>query len=241
MKDQGLASPMRWVAALILDLTLQGPTIELMNKALILLEEYNELVFLEALLKKLGFDTLGLQKTVLLERKLLGFSPQLVITQVRGRRWSGAKILRPLRENARKLNPQCKIVGLSRGGDSLSAEDQEFYDGFAQSPIAPQSFLEVIAKVLGREEGPLLAKYAALSNYRSQEESSPARRSRSQTYAEMVEKSAPLKGKTVSMEEVERRAKASAPGGEEARQKVKAVHAEKKAYLRALMKSKPDS
>ena len=46
-----------------------------MVRVLVLLEEYNELLFLEAFLKKLGFDTLGLQRTALLDRKLLGFSP----------------------------------------------------------------------------------------------------------------------------------------------------------------------
>ncbi len=211
-----------------------------MVRVLVLLEEYNELLFLETFLKKLGFDTLGLHRTVLLDRKLLGFSPQLLITQVRGKRWTGLQILEPLREDGRRLQDHCKIVGLTRGGEALTDKEKDFYDGFVQSPIAPATFLGVVSKVLKLEEGPLLKKYKSLSSYREETRSGTGSPSvRELGYQKLVAEAKPLAGKTLSSEVLHERARAAGASlTPEDHQRNEQVHLDKKAYVSALMKTK---
>jgi hypothetical protein len=216
-----------------------------MRRVLLLLEEYNELLYLEAFLKKLGFDTVGFQKPVLLERKLLGFSPHLLITQVRGKRWTGFEVLKPLRSDSRRLPTSCKILGLQRGGESLTPEEQELYSGLAQSPIAPVSFLGTVANVLEMDSEALVKKFKVLNSYRevqaSQEiisESEPKLDDRESKYDKIVSSLPPVGRKTLPGDVLREHAQNGPQPDEATKKKIKQVHQDKQAFLQALMKAK---
>ena len=50
-----------------------------MKRVLVVVEDYNEMVFCETVLKKVGFDTQGMQRLVGLDEILLSFRPEGVL------------------------------------------------------------------------------------------------------------------------------------------------------------------
>ena len=60
-----------------------------MKKIMFVMEDYNEMVFVETVLKKIGFDCMGLQNDVAINDKILGFSPALLIADGFGRKTNG--------------------------------------------------------------------------------------------------------------------------------------------------------
>jgi DNA-binding response OmpR family regulator len=53
------------------------------------MEDYNEMVFVETILKKIGFDCTGVQNDNNLADKILSFSPHLIIGDGMGRKING--------------------------------------------------------------------------------------------------------------------------------------------------------
>ncbi len=110
------------------------------------MEDYNEMVFVETVLKKIGFDCLGLQNDNSLADKVLGFSPALIIADGFGRKINGLvlsqKIKRP------KGFPKMLLV--MSPPETVSDDDRQRMkiDGLIDRPIHPVQIVEEIARIL---------------------------------------------------------------------------------------------
>lgn len=134
-----------------------------MRKILLVIEEFNELVGLETLFRRLGFDVLSLGRDNTVTETVLGFPPDLVIATARSRSVSGLKLKAKMRTGART-----KLVLLVRSGDVVTPEEisRGEVDALIDAPFEPRSALKVVAKLLQLPPEPLFEKYQKIVSAR---------------------------------------------------------------------------
>jgi hypothetical protein len=133
-----------------------------MRKIMLVIDEYKELVALENLLRRVGFDVLSLGKELLVNDALFRFHPELVIATAKGRMVDGPRLAVRLR----KVAPPPRVV-LAHAGTSqfvIPPEAKLAIDGLIDLPVHPESVLKVIAQVSGIDSVTLLAKYGKLNS-----------------------------------------------------------------------------
>lgn len=135
-----------------------------MRKILLVIEEYQELVAAENLLRRVGFDVLSLGKEVLLNDALLRFHPDMVIASLRGRFVEGMKVAM----RVKKLSPPPRVVLAYPYGTApnLTPEQQAQVDALVLLPVKPTNWIRVVAQMSQMDPGPLLGKYQKLSTTR---------------------------------------------------------------------------
>ena len=126
---------------------------------MLVIDEYKDLVALENLLRRVGFDVLSVGKELLVNDALLRFHPELVIATAKGRSVEGPRLALRLR----KLSPPPRVVLVTNGPLALSPELRLVVDGVIETPIQPEVVLMTIAKVAGTDSEQLLAKYGKIT------------------------------------------------------------------------------
>ncbi len=124
-----------------------------MNKVLLLLDDYSELMFIQILLKKLGFDVDALQNSRSLRDRLLGFHPNLLILNEEGRKFDSAKVIAMVQSQRTDL----KVIFLtsqSKGPKLLGADVQRI-----SSPVKPTQLIEAVAQSCQVDVSTLLEKF----------------------------------------------------------------------------------
>lgn len=126
-------------------------------RVLLVIDDYGEMVYLQTLLKKLGFDVDSVQSQRAFNSKNLGFNPQVIIATADGRRVNGIEIA----ENTRRRQGFPKIVLLSSASQARELNIQQLpnIDGQLESPVNVQKLLQVIANVGGLDSSTLMEKY----------------------------------------------------------------------------------
>lgn len=133
-----------------------------MLRVILVIDDYNELIYLQTLLKKLGFDVEGLQNTKKYTDISLGFNPQVVIVTARGKKVDGMALVQTI--NRRRGFP--KIIAL-KGKDISLNQDQLLMAGVdtvLSSPVQPQDLIAALAQHGGADEASLLEKYAKIQS-----------------------------------------------------------------------------
>lgn len=128
-----------------------------MMRVLLVIDDYGEMVYLQILLKKLGFDVDSAQSQRAFTTKQLGFNPQIIIATADGRRVNGIEIAEGLRR--RQGFPKVILLlpsGMDRGIDVANLFN---VDGTVESPVNVQRLLELISSVAGIESHILMDKY----------------------------------------------------------------------------------
>ncbi len=139
-----------------------------MRKIMLVVDEYTELVTLENLLRRLGFDVLSLGKEVLVADALLRFVPDIVIMTVKGKSVDGARLAAKLK----KLSPPPKVVFLYAplsDSDDLTPEVRGFADAFLMLPSQPTSTIKAVADLAGLDAQILLDKYGKIASTKNPE------------------------------------------------------------------------
>ena len=126
-----------------------------MRKILIVVEDYNELVFLETLFKKVGLDVEGMQNDVAAPEKLLGFVPDLIIASTYGTRVNPVRLLSKVK---RKDGFPKIILLFQKSRPGAEKELKGHVDAMFESPIHPRFLLEATEKLLRIEGGSLMKK-----------------------------------------------------------------------------------
>lgn len=131
-----------------------------MKKILLVLEDYNELLFVETLLKKVGFDSMGLQAESKIADALISFNPQMLITEGRGRKINGFQIAQKIKKS-KGFPKHLVIVG---GHEKFSAEELAKSDiaGTLIRPVHPVELSESIGHHLGIDPEILKDKFQKL-------------------------------------------------------------------------------
>jgi response regulator RpfG family c-di-GMP phosphodiesterase len=131
-----------------------------MLRVFLVIDDYNELIYLQTLLKKLGFDVEGLQNQKKYADLSLGFNPQIVITTARGKKVDGLK----LAQSIHKRRGLPKIVAL-RTGDQTFYENEFAEAGVDQvldSPINPKKLILSLSTLGDIDEAQLMEKYSKI-------------------------------------------------------------------------------
>ncbi len=131
-----------------------------MHRVLLVLEDFNEQLFLETLLKKLGFDVASIRSEASLSDQLLiTFQPELIISTGDGVKIQGGRVAK----KAKKKAPHVKLLLLylrSRLKD-ISLVQLEA-DGAIEIPINPRIMITSICQLIGIELQTVMSKFEKL-------------------------------------------------------------------------------
>ena len=137
-----------------------------MQRILIAIEDFNELVFCETILKKVGFNTQSYQTDLALYEAILGFNPDLLIMSAVGNRVNGIAYLAKLKTKNKNL-PVILVGQRNR----LNVSDRQIV-ALLEPPLSPRILLEVISTLFDLDEEALVSKYEKSSEYREVKEKS---------------------------------------------------------------------
>lgn len=128
-----------------------------MRKVLLVIDDFNELVGLEKLFRRLGFDVLSLGRDATVGEVVLYFPPDLCIASFKGKNVDGTR----LRGKLRKSNSDVKLVVLLPQGMTLSETDVQAaeVDAVIETPFDPVSALRLVAKMMRLNVDEIESKY----------------------------------------------------------------------------------
>ena len=132
-----------------------------MRKIMLVMDDFQDLVSMENLLRRLGFDVLSLGKEVLVNDALLRFTPDLVIASFNSRGVDGLRIAQRLKRSIATVR-----IALTYGANTppvLTVEAQSLVDALISLPVQPTTVIKVVSQLLNVESAPLVAKYQKLT------------------------------------------------------------------------------
>ncbi|OFZ11888.1 MAG: hypothetical protein A2Z20_03040 [Bdellovibrionales bacterium RBG_16_40_8] len=140
-----------------------------MQRVILVIDDYNELLYVQTLLKKLGFDVEGLQNVKKYADVSLGFNPHVLITTCRGSKVDGLFLAKSI--NKKRGMP--KIIGLKTSDLTISEEElnESGIDILIESPISPNKLIQTLSQIADLDERALLDKYSKIKGYLPQESS----------------------------------------------------------------------
>jgi DNA-binding response OmpR family regulator len=129
---------------------------DFMRRILLVIEDYNELLYVEKNLKKVGFDVESLPSESSLPERMMGFLPDLVIATGDGNRINGHSVAKKVKRKGVKsllllLFPKQKFAQLDIA--TYAAE------GAIETPINPRALIKAVCDYTGIPLAPLLAKF----------------------------------------------------------------------------------
>jgi len=135
-----------------------------MRKILLVIDEYRELVALENLLRRLGFDVLSVGKDILVNDALVRFAPDIVIATLKGRAVDGVKV--SLRVRRQTPSPLVAFMTGSDNAANISHEQKLYMDALVLLPLQPQTVIRTIAQMAQLDPGPLIGKFQKMTSTR---------------------------------------------------------------------------
>ena len=133
-----------------------------MLRVFLVIDDYNELIYLQTLLKKLGFDVESLQNQKKYPDLSLGFNPHILITTAKGRKVDGLALASSIvkKRNLPKIIALCTHEQL----DSKKLIENGVDVGI-ETPVNPKSLIVALAQQGGVDETALLEKYAKIKGH----------------------------------------------------------------------------
>jgi CheY-like chemotaxis protein len=127
-----------------------------MLRVLMVLEDYGELMFLQTVLKKMGFDVDAIQNPRSLGEHILQMNPDLLVMTSAGKRVNGIDLNKAIKRV--RGNPKV-IMMQNSGAPAVQAPNVE---GWLTSPVAAADFLNKMAEVCGLNAQVLQEKFQKL-------------------------------------------------------------------------------
>jgi len=134
----------------------KNATIEFMRRVLVAIEDYQELTQLELLLKKLGFDVVGVRNDAAVPEMMVSFNPEVLVISAQGQRVNGTKLL----PRIKKRGGPPRVILVAKNKSLLKADS--LVDVTLESPIRTESLIEALAGFFGMDEKNLLDKFEQL-------------------------------------------------------------------------------
>lgn len=133
-----------------------------MLRVALVLDDYNELIYLQTILRKIGIDVEGLQNVKKYEELSLGFNPQVLITSAFGKKVNGLEFIK----NLHRVRGFPRLIVLTTSDRPLSKEEAEAtpVDQFMQSPVNPKNLIMSLAQLGNVDEKSLLDKFEKLQS-----------------------------------------------------------------------------
>lgn len=138
-----------------------------MRRILLVLEDYNEQVFLETLLKKIGFDALSVRNELLLSDQMLIFKPDVIIGTGDGVKLKGINIQRKMQKN----RVPAKLILLF---PLQKLQDQKLMASYSadvavETPVNPRVLIETICIVAQLDASSVIKKFEKLPIAKNEE------------------------------------------------------------------------
>ena len=128
-----------------------------MNRVLLVIDDYSELVYLETLLKKVGFDVDGIQNNRKFDEKRLTLNPEVVIASAKGKNVNGLSLVEKMKRRGGK--PRNILIIPQILADKLKGLKLKNVDGTLNAPVQPEPLLTLLADLTGQDATQLLEKY----------------------------------------------------------------------------------
>lgn len=127
-----------------------------MRRILLVIEDYNELLYVEKSLKKVGFDVESLPSEASLPERMMGFLPDLVIATGDGNRINGHSVSKKVKRKGMQsllllLFPRQKLLQVDIA--TYAAE------GAIETPINPRTLIKAVCDYLGIPASSILSKF----------------------------------------------------------------------------------
>ncbi len=130
-----------------------------MFRTLLVIEDYNELVYLGGVLRKIGFDLETVQTTAKYAEFMLSLNPQVLIISSSGKKVDLALIQKDLKKRQRPP----KTVLLINPTQNIEDLPMMDVDVILSSPVKIDKLIDSIADQLGIDPAPYLTKFNRLS------------------------------------------------------------------------------
>jgi|GEM_PF-1288303 len=127
-----------------------------MLRVLMVLEDYGELMFLQTVLKKIGFDVDAIQNPRQFQDSLLTMNPDVLVMTANGKKVKGLEMSRTVK----RVRDLPKII-LIRSG-SLAHEEDLNVDVWLDSPVGAMPLLNAIGDICGLNKEVLADKFVKL-------------------------------------------------------------------------------
>ena len=137
----------------------------LKKKLLLVIEEFNELVVLETIFKKVGFDVVGISNDISVHSQILSFNPDIIIISGREKRVNVLALGKKLKK---QITTKASIVLLIRELNFLEQLDDMHIDAIIETPATPERFFEVLSHLSGADYKMLIDKYDKIRNQHQQ-------------------------------------------------------------------------
>lgn len=140
-----------------------------MDKVLLVFEDYTDLMHLESIIRKLGFDSLGTTSEASLSDQIVSFNPGVVMAYGKGAKVSSLRVARKLRDMTRW---QGKVLVILPAGQKISPDELPDLrmDLVIEAPYKIEEVLQVLARFSSFDEEMLLHKYQTQSNLENKKE-----------------------------------------------------------------------
>jgi hypothetical protein len=133
-----------------------------MKRILIITDDFNEMTFLETLLKKIGFDTLGIQSANQAQEQAMIMNPDMLILAETLRGQSSHTLL----ENIMGFRPNMFVLLLKKDVNAPSRHVPEFVNKAIKTPIDPLDLIRSICGVAKLKEDQFIEKYSKLGLFK---------------------------------------------------------------------------
>lgn len=137
-----------------------------MKRVLLVYDDFNELTLMESQLKRVGFDAYGLSSELQLSDQILGFRPDVIVAMGRNSRVSTLSVGQKMRD---LKSYQGKVILIQAPGTKLSTQDllKVRMDSLLSAPVAADTLIVAICKVLSLDAQALLEKWTKVSREHS--------------------------------------------------------------------------
>lgn len=133
-----------------------------MLRVALVLDDYNELVYLQTVLRKIGVDVEGLQNVKKYEELSLGFNPQLLIVSAFGKKVHGLEFIKGLHRP--RGVPKIILLNTSQNPASKQELEASRVDLTLESPVNPKNLIHALAQLSHLDEQMLLEKFDKLQS-----------------------------------------------------------------------------
>src|SRR4051812_37957777 len=132
-----------------------------MKRIFMVIEDYNELLFLETLLKKVGFEVETVKNEVNVAERMLALSPDLVIATGDGLKVNGIRVSKKVKKkgyNAKLLLlfPRSKLQNPQLLNSFVA-------DAAVETPLNPRAIITSVCQLLDLDLDSLMQKFERLS------------------------------------------------------------------------------
>lgn len=127
-----------------------------MLRVLMVLEDYGELMFLQTVLKKIGFDVDAIQNPRIFQDSLLRMNPEILVMTAAGKRVNG----RELAKTVKRVRGFPKVV-LIRAPNSPVEDDPEI-SAWLNGPVAAPELLKALSDLCNLDNHILQEKFQKL-------------------------------------------------------------------------------